>query len=169
MSVYRALALLAILGCTPAFNWREVSIAATPLVALFPCKAERTSRRLAVGGAEVELHMTHCETAGVTVAIGHARVADPALIAPVLVQWRNAVLAGMRANGSKQLVWSLPRASLQPSPVLLEATGTGMDGKPRILKGAWFARDEEVFAAMLYAQTLDPEVGEAFFSGLGFR
>ena len=64
------LAGLILPGCGPTFNWRETPIAATSLSALFPCKPQQASRRLALGGQEVELFMTGCDTGGITLAVG---------------------------------------------------------------------------------------------------
>jgi len=163
------LAACAMIACAPAFNWRETAIPATSLSAMFPCKPEKASRKVTMGGQETELHMAHCDTAGVTAAVGHARIADAALVGPVLAQWRAATLAGLHVSASTQSVWVMERAEVLPQAIRVEAAGVGGDGKPLSLKAAWFARDGEVFAAMLYGHSVSPDVVDPFFAGLRFR
>ncbi len=161
--------LLVLTACAPTFNWRETSIAATSLVALFPCKPKAESRVVVMGGHDVELHMTGCDVAGVTLAVGHAKMTDPKLVELVLAQWRMATLAGMHVNTSVVSALRLAGANVMPQPVLVKATGVTPDGRALALNGAWFARDTEVFVALLYGGTLSADVIEAFFSGLQFR
>jgi len=170
--ILTAAALLAAIvsaSCAPAFNWREAPIAGTSLAALFPCKPEVASRTVNMGGLDVQLHMYHCETDGVTTAVGHAAVPAPARVGPVLDQWRIATLAGLRPTRSSQTVWTMERATALPQAQSVDAAGTDAKGAPLVLKGAWFARDGEVFAALLYGPAVSPEVAEAFFAGLRFR
>jgi len=162
------LAALSATACAPAFNWRQTAIAATPLAAMFPCKPEHTTREVSMGGVPVELHMHHCETAGVTTAVGHAVLPDPALAGPVLDQWRQATLATMRVSGVTHSAWRMERATVLPQALAVDAAGSAANGQALILKAAWFARGTEVYAALLYGPALDPEVGEVFFAGLRF-
>ena len=156
-------------ACSPAFNWREAVIEATPLSAMFPCKPEKALRKVAMGGVTVELHMHHCDTEGVTTAVGHAQLPDPAQVGPALTQWRAATLAAMHVKETRQSAWTMERASVLPQSVAVNAVGTGADGRPLVLQAAWFARGNEVYAALLYGPALGHEVAEAFFSGLRFR
>lgn len=168
-AVTGVLAVVATTACAPAFNWRETMIAATPLSAMFPCKPEQDTRAVSMGGTAVELHMHHCETAGVTAAVGHAVLSDPALAGPVLEQWRQATLATMRMSSSTQSAWRMERATALPQTLSVDAAGTAANGQALVLKAAWFARGSEVYAALLYGPALEPEVAEVFFTGLRFR
>lgn len=163
------LAMYAMLACTPAFNWREVRIAATPLHALFPCKPEKESRKVTMAGLETELHMAHCDTSGVKAAIGHARIADATLIQAALVQWKAATLAGMRVTPAMVSGPVGIPAPVAAGALSVDAAGTTPDGKPLRLKATWFARDGEVYAALWYGQSWSSELAESFFSGLQFR
>ena len=168
MTAAAVLAVLATTACAPAFNWRQTMIAATPLAAMFPCKPEQTTREVSMGGVPVKLHMHHCETAGVTAAVGHAVVSNPGLAGPVLDQWRQATLATLRVSGATQSAWKMEHATALPQAQSVDASGSAANGQALMLKAAWFARGTEVYAAMLYGPALDPEVGEVFFSGLRF-
>lgn len=163
------LAALATTACAPAFNWRQAVIATTPLSAMFPCKPDLDTRAVSMGGVAVELHMHHCETAGVTAAVGHAVLTAPALAGPVLSQWREATLATLRISDSSQSAWNMERATALPQALAVDAAGTAANGQALVLKAAWFARGSEVYAALLYGPALEPEVAEVFFTGLKFR
>ena len=160
---------LLLAACGPTFNWRETSITATSLVAMFPCKPKTAARVVALGGTDVELHMTGCDAAGVTVAVGHATISEPNLRGPVLAQWRAATLAGMHANTPSISPLQLARANDLPQSVMVKALGMTPGGRALDLQGAWFARDNEVFVALLYGEVLSADVAETFFSGLKFR
>lgn len=163
------LAALILAACGPTFNWRETSISDTSLSALFPCKPQKASRRLALGGAEVELHMTSCDAGGITLAIGHATMPEPAMAGPALLQWREATLAGMRAKSSNASPLRLAGANETPQSVRVQALGIKPGGGELALEAAWFARDTEVFGALLYGDAPSPDVVDTFFSGLKFR
>lgn len=163
------LTALLLLACGPTFNWRETPITATSLTALFPCKPQRASRRLVLGGAEVELQMTACDAGGVTFAIGHATVLNPDLAGPALAQWREATLAGMRGQSSGATAFQLAGAREVPQSVRVKAVGSKPSGGELALQGAWFTRDKEVFGALLYGDLLSPDLADTFFSGLKFR
>ena len=169
MTAAVVLAVLATTACAPAFNWRQTMIAATPLSAMFPCKPELTTREVSMGGVPVKLQMHHCETVGVTAAVGHAVLSDPGMAGPVLEQWRQATLATLRVSGSKQSVWNMAHATALPQAQAVEATGSTADGQALVLRAVWFARGSDVYAALLYGPALDPEVREVFFSGLRFQ
>lgn len=166
---YACLVVVCLTACSPALNWRETPIDASSLVSLFPCKPQKSSRVVALAGKDVELFMASCEAAGVTAAVGHARIQDPTLVGPVLLQWRAATLNGMRAKTSFVSSFALERATPMPQSVQVQASGRGADGRALDLRAAWFAQGKEVFVALLYAETLGPDVTDPFFSGLKFR
>ena len=113
--------------------------------------------------------MTGCDTGGVTLAIGHATISDPKMLGPALLQWREAALAGIHAQSPSLAAMRLERALGDPQPMRVEARGARPDGRAVTLQGVWFARGTEVFGALLYGETLSPEVADTFFSGLKFR
>lgn len=163
------LTLLSLTACAPAFNWREASIDATPLAALFPCKPKRATRAVPIDGQSLELHMTACDTAGVTLAIGSVRLDDASRAGAAMAQWRDATMAAMRAGPPTPVDFAFALAKQGAKPVLIRATGTRPDGTPVAMQGAWFFKDQHVFAALLYAETLPPDVADTFFNGLRFQ
>jgi hypothetical protein len=67
-----AICLIAILwGCSPVFNWREVSVADTGVVALLPCKPDRATQPIPLfdGSAPIPLHIAGCSAGGATFSV----------------------------------------------------------------------------------------------------
>lgn len=56
-------------GCTPAFNWREVSFDQAGVTALLPCKPDRGSRTVQLGGQAAQMSMAGCESGGAMFAL----------------------------------------------------------------------------------------------------
>lgn len=170
LSIVVVLAAIGLLpGCGPTFNWRDVTIGATPLLALFPCKPDDAERTVPLAGVAQPMTMRSCSAGGTTFAVGHARLQDPALAAIVLAQWREATLAGL---GPRPVAVSLQLPTDRPSlPQLLSLHASRDPSRqPRqSLQGLWFARGPDVFAALVFAPTLVSDVTEPFFAGLRLR
>lgn len=156
-------------GCGPTFNWREVGIGNTRLVAMFPCKPQLAQRRVTMVDQDVQLTLRSCDADGVTLAVGHARLANAAQRARVLMRWRDATLAGMRAEPASISATAPRRLQALPDLVAVRAYGKSPSGDPVTLQGLWFAQDAEIFSALLVAREVNAEVEESFFSGLQLR
>ena len=164
-------------ACNPALNWRETRIKDTALVAMLPCKPDAGARVVPLGGRNVSLHMTGCDAGGATFAVAHANLDQPGTAPAVLAQWRAATLANMGAVSSRDVPIGLSpggRAGTTASAasnalVLVTAHGRRKDGSTVAMQGAWFAKDAQVFHAVVYAERISPDVTEAFFSGLRFQ
>ena len=161
-------ALLSLLACSPAFNWREVRPDNTRLSLLLPCKPDKAEKIVPLGGRATTLSMLGCETAGATFAVAVADVGVAGQAAPVLVLWQDLTLANMKAAaGSRQLLaLKIPGASVAVPVVRVLAQGQRADGTPVSGQAAYFAQGSQVFQAVVYADRLSPEVAETFFSSL---
>ena len=172
-----ALVLLGLAGCQPALNWREARSDAHPLVALLPCKPDKGTREVPMGGSPVPLDMLGCDAAGATFALSHVRLADPAQAGPVLAGWRAAVLSNMRAAGAAQETpFTLSGALALPQSVRIGALGQRADGQAVAAEAVWFARagpgGVDVFHAVVYATRQDAALmaaADTFFGGLRFE
>ena len=170
------LSLLLLSACNPALNWREIRIKDSALVAMLPCKPDAGARTVPLGGRDVSMHMTGCDAGGATFAVAHATV-DAASAAPtVLAQWRRATLANMAAVSSRDLPLNAATPAVLGSaanaPMRVTAEGQRKDGSAVAMQGVWFAKDAQVFHAVVYAERISPDVSEAaetFFSGLKFQ
>jgi hypothetical protein len=162
--------ILALSACSPALNWRAV--AAGPdgaLKLLLPCKPDRASRPMPLGGETVELHMLGCEADGTLFAVSWVELGDASRSGPVLAQWQAAMLATLRADAPQTLPFTLKGADAQPAAVRVRASGLRANGTAVQAQGVWFARGARVFHAVMYADTLNADGAETFFSGLEFQ
>lgn len=108
---------LALAGCTPSLNWREVRPAdAQGLVALFPCKPESAVRRLAVpglAGGAVDMHVLSCQADGMTWALSYLDAGTPDRLARALPALDDALWANLSSARAPQAA----RQALGPAQV----------------------------------------------------
>lgn len=155
-------------GCSPTFNWREVRAEPSGLQAMLPCKPDKATRRVPMGGAQVELSLLGCDTGGATYAVLQAEVADPARPAEILAQWNQATLANMKSERSQAVAFVPPGADALPTSLRVSAQGRRADGSPVRGEAAYFARGRHVYQAVVYAQDPRPDTLQPFFEGLKF-
>ena len=169
--------LLALTACSPAFNWREVRPDNTALTAMLPCKPDKGSKSVPLGGQPTELFMVGCEASGAMFAIASADMGDAQKAADVLVQWEQVTLANMKAaplagapgsagSATTTAPIKVPGAAALPAPVLITARGSRPDNSAVSSQAAYFVHGSQVFQAVIYADSISPEVAEAFFSNL---
>ena len=162
--------VVAMLGCSPALNWRTVRMDGAPLRMLLPCKPDQAQREVRMAGQALTLSMQGCDAGGATFAVSHVLVADTAQAATVLAFWKTAVLAHLHAVDAQEASFVVPGAWQVPQSVRLQAGGRGADGASLALQAAWFARVDaagvHVFHAVMLAQRPMPEAAETFFASI---
>jgi hypothetical protein len=85
--IFIAIAALYLLpGCTPAFNWRDVSFDGLPVSALLPCKPDRATRAVPLAGAPRQMVMAGCQAGGATFTVAVVTVEDASQLAQVQAQ-----------------------------------------------------------------------------------
>ncbi len=156
-------------ACGPTFNWRDVAIPSTALVALFPCKPDDAERTVAMAGEPQTLSMRSCKAGGVTFAVGHTRLKDAAQAAAALSQWREATLAGLGPQPAEVSLQLPADAPALPQLLALQATRDPALAPAQRMSGLWFARGPDLFVALAFAPELPAEATEPFFSGLRLR
>jgi hypothetical protein len=156
-------------ACSPTYNWREVRPDHTRLSALLPCKPDQAQRSVPLGGQPTELAMLGCDAGGATFAIAVATPGDASELAAVLTGWQTATLAHIKAGAGQVTPLKIPGAAPQPSALLVRATGQRADGSAVQSQAAYFAQGRQLFQAVIYADSVRPEVAETFFSGLKFE
>lgn len=162
-----AAGLLLLAACNPVFNWREVRPDNSALSLLLPCKPDKAQRSVPLGGRPTELAMLGCDAGDATFAVAVATLDDAAQAAAVLAGWQTATLANLKAGGGGQTSpLKLPGAGLLPPAVLVRANGQRADGRAVQSQAAYFSQGRQVFQAVIYANQMDPEVADTFFSSL---
>ena len=168
----RAAALAALLGlgaCSPTFNWRELRLDGTPLLALMPCKPESATRPVPLAGTPTELHMHSCEAGGLRFAVAWADVGNAARVPVALAAWRSASLQAIRVAPTPAddaaHAWSVVVAGA-PAVLGLKAQGKYPQGQPVLTRAAYFAQGTQVYQAAVYGAQLPDEAVDPFFAGL---
>lgn len=156
-------------GCSPAFDWREIQVGSTGLKAMLPCKPDKGSREMPIAGRAVALQALGCDTGGATFAVLFADLGDATQSAEVLTQWNQATLANLRAPAGQSQPF-LPSGGIAlPSSAQVLAIGQRADGSTVESRAAYFARGGHVFQAVVFSGKLQPQFTEPFFQGLRFE
>jgi len=163
---------LALMGCAPTWDWRELPLASGAVTARFACKPVSQMRELPWldAGKPLPTTLWACEHGGVTQAVVLADVGDPARVGLTLRAWREATLANLAAQGpSERGAWAVPRATPQPEAGRWAFTGRRSDGAALHVQTALASRGTWVIQATLVgAEALPPAVAQAFFEGVAF-
>ncbi len=162
-------------GCNPSLNWREVRIKESPLVALLPCKPEFSSRQVNLGGQTVDIHLSSCSADDASFGIAMTRLAAGSTgeqLATAQNHWRLAALANIGLSPSNNQTPPALReaplrlAGLAAPQTLVSATGKRPGGAAVQFNGVWFQKGTHVFHAVIYADKINNDMAEPFFSGL---
>jgi hypothetical protein len=165
------IALIALSGCSPAFNWRDVRLENSNLSLLLPCKPDKAQKTVPLGGQPTVLTMTGCDAGGATFAVTVADLGDASKATALLAQWQALTLVNMKASpqATQLVALKLPGATSQAPAVLVKAQGQRADGNAVMGQAAYFAQGSQVFQVVLYAGKISPDVSETFFSSLKFE
>lgn len=164
---------LALVACTPALNWRELRDFGSSAALVLPCKPERTTRNVPLGGSPTELDVVGCAAGGATFAVMVAQLPAGQWPDEVLAGWQQATLANMQATPD-----SVRRSAFRPHGGLplaqaqrVAAQGQHPDGRPVQLRAVWSAHSAagggtELLHAVLYAEQPQDDVADAFFGAI---
>lgn len=156
-------------ACAPTFNWRAQAIGTTGLHTVFPCKPEIVTRSVPIAGSDRAVAMHSCDAGGVTFAVAHAALDDPAQVPMVLTAWRASTLAGLNADPAAASSQGPAGVTALPQLQVLYATAALPGQKSKTLIGVWFGQGADAFAAFVMAPEVPAEVVEPFFAGLRLR
>ena len=166
------LALVALMAaCSPDQNWRQITFDGTSLKAQLPCKPDRTTREVPLGGVPVQLSVAGCESGGAMLAVMTASLAPGADAQAVLVGWQQATLANLQVQSAAQTE-SWKRAGMLPlgAAQRIQAQGRRANGQPVTAQAVWGALAEgdhlRVLHAVVYADKIAPDLAQALFDGV---
>lgn len=172
MRFFLMLALAALLAaCSPEQNWRQVTFEATSLKVQLPCKPDRTTREVPLGGMPVQLSVAGCESGQAMLAVMTAVLAPGADAQAVLTGWQQATLAHLQAPAPTQAEpWQRPGMLPLGAAQRLQAVGQRSDGQRVAAQAVWGAFAEgdhiRVVHAVVYAPKVDPELAQGLFDGV---
>lgn len=153
-------------ACAPALNWREVRSEGGLVVALLPCKPDRLSRSLEMGGVRVPVEVLACSAEGSTWALTSADVGDAARVEPALIQLRQARSANLGGREVSVAPAGVPGMTPSPGAVRLRVIGVRPDGQAVAEDSVLFAAGTRVVHAAVLGGAPDGDALSSFFSAL---
>lgn len=169
-SVPCLLSVAYLVACSPALNWRQLSIDSGRVQVLLPCKPDHASRDVTLRAVKQEMSVTlklqGCEASGMQFTFGHMTVPDGMQSSAAMAAWRLASLAPLQGNGDldQTVNWQLQGARVDPLP-----TRTRVVTSKHQAQFVWFAQGPNLYQAAVYGNYLDkdlPEAAETYFSGI---
>jgi hypothetical protein len=161
------LAVLALAGCSPTLDWRELRPEGGQAQASLPCKPASHARRVTLAGVSVQMSMYACSAAGTTFALTFADLGDPALVSSALAELATAVATHVRASApAASQPFAVRGMTPNANAALWHVAGTLPDGRAVQERAALFAHGTSVYQATMLGPTLDVATQEAFFGAL---
>lgn len=160
--------LLALAGCSPAFDWRSVPLPGTQLVAELPCRPGRFQRDVTVAGVPLKMYMLSCEAGGITYGVATADVGDPGRVDAVLRALRDGAAAAIRSADSPAGALNMPGATPFPGNSSARLHGQRPDGEKVDEAIRVFGRGTRVFQASAVGSSLPEAAVRPFEDGLRF-
>ncbi len=171
LPLFLTIVTMALSACSPEQNWRQVSFEGTTLKVQLPCKPDRTTREVPLGGAPVLLAVAGCESGGAMLAVMTAPLPAGTDAQAVLVGWQQATLANLQASSGVQTeAWQRPGMLPLGAAQRIQAQGRRADGQPVAAQAVWGAFTEgdhlRVVHAVVYARKILPELAQGLFEGM---
>lgn len=149
--VCAACAALAMAGCSPKYDWREVRGADAPFTVLLPAKPTTFARPINLDGAQVTMAMTAAEIDGVTFAVGSVQLPDAAAAQAALIKMKTALVKNIRGSIRHE------KLSAKTDPVTaidIEAGGSS-NGQPYLLLARFAAKDGRAYQVIVAGREKD--------------
>lgn len=145
-------------GCSPTYNWREVSSQDGAYTVLFPAKPSTYTRPVELNGLRVDMTMTAADVEGTTFAVGSGVAPDAAAAQAALPAMRQALLRNIGAKADP----AVPDAK---GRLAVDATGAG-NGQPLRLMGRFEARGTRFYQVIVLGKgnAVAPEQAEQFLT-----
>ena len=166
---YTVLAAGLLAACSPALDWRELSVPDSAASALFPCKPDTHVRKVALAGAALQMHLSSCTAADNVYAVSHVDLDDPTRVTEVMQTLR--VLAAENVGGVATVVGAprVPGMAAHPLAERLAVVGRRSDGSAIEAQAIFFTQGAAVYQATVVGTRLDPDAVDTFFSALKLR
>ena len=165
---------LVLSACSPSQNWREITFEGSPLKAQLPCKPDRTTRAVPLGGVSVDLQVAGCESGGAMVAVMTAPLQAGVDASAVLSGWEKATLDNARvslplASGQTQ-PWHRPGMLPLNTAVRIQTKGLRPDGEAVMMEAVWGAVPDgeriRLVHAVVYGMPIPKDLANNLFEGV---
>lgn len=162
-------AIVALAGCSPKYDWREVHGTDARFVVLLPAKPATFSRPVNLNGVQVTMVMTAAEVGGVTFAVGSAELPDAGAAQLALLAMKKAMLNNIKgtiqSEKSAAAVSASGAAASGSIATDIEAAGS-IGGQPARLFARFVAQDKRVYQAIVLGpeKALSRDAVDSFFT-----
>ena len=165
---------LSLIACSPTQNWRDVGFEGNALKVQLPCKPDRTTRSVPLGGIPVDLQVVGCESGSAVVAVMTASLPAGADVGAAMTGWQKATLDNARVpqplkTGQRQ-AWLRPGHLPLATSVHVSAPGEQASGKPVNMEAVWGAVAEgervRLVHAVVYDRNISAELANTLFESI---
>ena len=160
------LGAVALAGCAPALDWREVRPPGQAIQALFPCKPSALERRVQLAGTAVSLTLQACAAGGQTWGLASADLGDPTRVGRALTELGTAAALNIGAAAPEATPLQVPGATPNPASLRAELQGSLPDGKAVQMQVAVFAHGTRVYQATVLGPQVPAEAAQTFMGAL---
>ena len=153
---------LTLSACSPAQNWRDVVFEGNALKAQLPCKPDRTSRNVPLGGMPVDLQVMGCESGSAMVAVMTTVLPPGADASAVMAAWQKATLDNARVAqplaAGQQQAWQRRGQLPLTTSLRMQAPGQRSSGEPVNMDAVWGALAEGDRVRLVHAVVYDRKI-----------
>jgi hypothetical protein len=157
-------------ACSPDQNWRQTGFEGTNLKADLPCKPDRTTRQVPLGGLPVNLQVAGCEAGSAMVAVMTAALPAGTDANALLLGWQKVTLNNIQAKDAQRQDWTPKGLLALPAAQRIGAQGQRSDGQDVEAQAVWgaFVEGEHVrlVHAVVYDRKIPPELADTLFESL---
>jgi hypothetical protein len=153
-------------ACSPTLNWRETRPEDSGAVLLFPCKPDRFTRSVMLGGEKVQMALNSCAAGNATYGLSHAQLTDAAHVNPALEAMQAAAAGNLGGAASVLSPLAIPGTTPHPVTQRWAVQGKRADRSAVHQQFAVFTRGLRVYQATIVGTALDTVAADTFFGSL---
>ena len=169
-----AFIVVALVACSPAYNWRTLNLDSVGAQALVPCKPEYSARQVPLLDDQtgVTLHMQACDVDDVTYALSWLNIPQGQDASKAMQRWLSASLAGAQVTDQhtidqqRALPWAVRGATLAKR---YQALGKRHDGQGITVDIGMAQRGPSVVQLAIYGGSFDQAQRAEFWQGLAWQ
>ncbi len=158
--------VIAALGCTPTYDWREVRPEGAAIVALFPCRPQQHARTADLAGMRLPMRLNVCNGGKETWALAVTELEHPNQMGAALLALRTTAAANFSATQVQTSPLQVLGLTPHENAMRVTLRGVSAQGAPVDATVVVFAKGLRVYQATVFGVQIDPELSEMFFSGL---
>ena len=161
-------------ACSPDQNGRDVTFEGSALKVQLPCKPDRTTRSVPLGGLPVDLQVVGSESGTAMVAVMSAALPAGSDASAVMAAWQKATLDNARVvqplAAGQQQAWHRPGQLPLATSLRVQAPGLRANGEPVNMDAVWGAVAEgervRLVHAVIYDRKIDVELSMTLFESI---